>query len=96
MTSAADSVASAPSAVAPEIFVALDAVTFGYDKRTVLDGISMRIPRGKVVAIMGGSGCGKTTILRLIGGQLAPRSGSSTECSRGYRLSAAAASLAPW
>jgi len=35
----------------------------------------MAIPRGKVVAIMGGSGCGKTTILRLIGGQLRPQSG---------------------
>ena len=35
----------------------------------------MTIPRGKVVAIMGGSGCGKTTILRLIGGQLRPQSG---------------------
>ena len=56
--------------------VLLDSVTFGYDAAsTVLDGISMSIPRGKVVAIMGGSGCGKTTILRLIGGQLRPRSG---------------------
>ena len=36
----------------------------------------MAIPRGQVVAIMGGSGCGKTTILRLIGGQLHPQSGS--------------------
>jgi phospholipid/cholesterol/gamma-HCH transport system ATP-binding protein len=51
-------------------------VTFGYDVRTVLKGITMTIPRGKIVAIMGGSGCGKTTILRLIGGQLRPRSGS--------------------
>ncbi len=50
-------------------------MTFGYDQRAVLTGISMTIPRGKVVAIMGGSGCGKTTILRLIGGQLKPRSG---------------------
>ena len=46
-------------------------------RRTVLDGISMTIPRGKVVAIMGGSGCGKTTMLRLIGGQLRPASGRS-------------------
>ena len=38
-------------------------------------GITMTVPRGKVVAIMGGSGCGKTTILRLIGGQLRPQSG---------------------
>jgi phospholipid/cholesterol/gamma-HCH transport system ATP-binding protein len=49
---------------------------FAYDKRPVLSGITMTIPRGKLVAIMGGSGCGKTTILRLIGGQLKPQSGS--------------------
>jgi len=41
----------------------------------VLEGISMKIPRGKVVAIMGGSGCGKTTLLRCIGGQLRPSGG---------------------
>jgi phospholipid/cholesterol/gamma-HCH transport system ATP-binding protein len=56
--------------------VELADVTFGYDARTVLKGITMTIPRGKIVAIMGGSGCGKTTILRLIGGQLRPRSGT--------------------
>jgi phospholipid/cholesterol/gamma-HCH transport system ATP-binding protein len=51
-------------------------VTFGYDRlRPVLRGIDMTIPRGRVVAIMGGSGCGKTTILRLIGGQLRPQAG---------------------
>ena len=56
--------------------IELDGVTFGYDRtRNVLSGISMTIPRGQVVAIMGGSGCGKTTILRLIGGQLRPRTG---------------------
>jgi len=65
----------APGAATSADAVVLDRVTFGYDARTVLDGISMTIPRGKVVAIMGGSGCGKTTILRLIGGQLKPRSG---------------------
>ena len=50
-------------------------VSFAYDRRPVLRGITMTVPRGKVVAIMGGSGCGKTTILRLIGGQLRPQSG---------------------
>jgi phospholipid/cholesterol/gamma-HCH transport system ATP-binding protein len=68
---------AAPPAAAPaaEAAVELAGVTFAYDTRTILSGISMTIPRGKVVAIMGGSGCGKTTILRLIGGQLTPRSG---------------------
>lgn len=43
--------------------------------RPILEGINLNIPRGKVVAIMGGSGCGKTTTLRLIGGQIKPTSG---------------------
>jgi phospholipid/cholesterol/gamma-HCH transport system ATP-binding protein len=67
-----------PAAPAGELAVELADVRYGYDRRTVLDGISMRVPRGKVVAIMGGSGCGKTTILRLIGGQLKPWSGRVT------------------
>jgi phospholipid/cholesterol/gamma-HCH transport system ATP-binding protein len=67
--------ASPPIAARPETAVELSNVTFGYDERPVLTGISMTIARGKVVAIMGGSGCGKTTILRLIGGQLKPQSG---------------------
>jgi phospholipid/cholesterol/gamma-HCH transport system ATP-binding protein len=67
-----------PPAACPEIAVELSNVTFGYDQRAVLTGISMTIPRGKVVAIMGGSGCGKTTILRLIGGQLRAQAGRVT------------------
>lgn len=51
-------------------------LNFAYDNRPILNGINMDFPRGKVVAIMGGSGCGKTTLLRLIGGQLRPTSGS--------------------
>ncbi len=67
--------ASAAQDKAPEIAVELTDVTFGYDQRKILSGISMTIPKGKLVAIMGGSGCGKTTILRLIGGQLKPQQG---------------------
>ncbi|MFO0305967.1 MAG: ABC transporter ATP-binding protein [Burkholderiales bacterium] len=57
-------------------FVEINNVDFGYDKRLILKGISMAVPKGKLVAIMGGSGCGKTTLLRLIGGQLKPSSGT--------------------
>lgn len=56
-------------------FLVLDQVRFGYGQRIILDDISMRFERGKVVALIGGSGSGKTTILRLIGGQLRPRGG---------------------
>jgi len=55
--------------------VELDNVTFGYEARAVLRGIKLTVPRGKVVAIMGGSGCGKTTTLRLIAGALCPQAG---------------------
>ena len=50
-------------------------LNFSYDERAILKGINMTMPRGKVIAIMGGSGCGKTTLLRLIGGGVAPSSG---------------------
>lgn len=49
---------------------------FGYGDRPILSSLAMDFPRGKVVAVMGGSGSGKTTILRLVGGQLRPQSGS--------------------
>lgn len=49
---------------------------FAYGDRPILSGLEMDFPRGKVIAVMGGSGSGKTTILRLIGGQLVPSRGS--------------------
>ncbi len=58
-----------------DVLVRLSDVNFSYDNRQILSGINMEIPRGKIVAIMGSSGCGKTTTLRLIGGQLKPSSG---------------------
>ncbi len=61
-----------------DLLVNINNLNFTYDQRPVLSGINMKIPRGKVVAIMGQSGCGKTTTLRLIGGQLKPSSGEVT------------------
>ncbi|TSE31574.1 putative phospholipid import ATP-binding protein MlaF [Tepidimonas thermarum] len=56
--------------------VELRNLTFGYgDGRTVLDRVSLHVPRGKVTVLIGTSGGGKTTLLRLIGGQLRARSG---------------------
>jgi phospholipid/cholesterol/gamma-HCH transport system ATP-binding protein len=50
-------------------------VSFGYDTRRILDDVSFTIPRGKVTALMGASGGGKTTVLRLIGGQVRAQQG---------------------
>ncbi|MGQ0599239.1 ABC transporter ATP-binding protein [Aquabacterium sp.] len=67
-----DSDASTPL---PETAVELRAVTFGYGDRVILENISLVVPRGRVVALMGTSGGGKTTVLRLIGRQIKPSSG---------------------
>ena len=55
--------------------VELRNLTFSYSERIILDNISLSVPRGKVTALMGASGGGKTTILRLIGGQNKAQSG---------------------
>ena len=64
------------SSISPPALVEITDVDFAYGKRAILQGISLSVPKGKVVAIMGGSGCGKTTLLRLIGGQLKASKGT--------------------
>jgi phospholipid/cholesterol/gamma-HCH transport system ATP-binding protein len=60
----------------PTNLIEIDHVTFGYDaSRTILNDVSLQFASGKVTAILGGSGCGKTTLLRLIGGMYAPNQG---------------------
>lgn len=52
-----------------DALIEIDHVTFGYDSsRTILNDLSLTFRRGQVTAVLGGSGCGKTTLLRLIGG----------------------------
>jgi phospholipid/cholesterol/gamma-HCH transport system ATP-binding protein len=58
-----------------ESIVELCNLSFGYGERRILDDVSLTIPRGKVTALMGASGGGKTTVLRLIGGQCKPQQG---------------------
>ncbi|GAA0755633.1 ABC transporter ATP-binding protein [Ideonella azotifigens] len=59
-----------------QALIEIDHVTFGYDpSRRILNDVSLNFQRGQVTAILGGSGCGKTTLLRLIGGVHAVDSG---------------------
>jgi len=58
--------------------VEIQNVSFGYDPaRPVLQNIDLAIPRGAVVGIMGQSGCGKTTLLRIIMGAYLPSKGTA-------------------
>lgn len=61
--------------MAADPIVSIRNLRFAYDGRAILNGLSLDVPRGKLVAILGVSGCGKTTLLRLIGGQLRPAAG---------------------
>ncbi|MGM0952074.1 MAG: ABC transporter ATP-binding protein [Pseudomonadota bacterium] len=56
-------------------YITLKDVVFSRSGRRIFDGVSLTIPEGRITAIMGPSGTGKTTLLRLIGGQLKPDSG---------------------
>ncbi|MGA8514786.1 MAG: ATP-binding cassette domain-containing protein, partial [Burkholderiaceae bacterium] len=60
---------AALQANSPSPLIEFRNVSFGYGERLILDDITLSVPRGKVTALMGASGGGKTTILRLIGGQ---------------------------
>ena len=60
-----------------DAIIEIDHVVFGYDtSRTILNDVSLQFQRGKVTAILGGSGCGKTTLLRLIGGMVTANQGT--------------------
>ncbi len=58
-----------------DILVRIRGLTFSRGDQRVFDGVDMDIPSGKVTAVMGPSGTGKTTLLKLIGGQLRPEAG---------------------
>lgn len=59
-----------------DAIIVIDNMSFYRDTRAIFSGITLTIPRGKITVIMGPSGTGKTTLLRLIGGQLYPNAGT--------------------
>ena len=61
-----------------DVLVDIRDIHFMYGDRPILKGITLPIRRGKVTAIMGGSGCGKTTLMNLIGGRIKPSRGTLT------------------
>ena len=67
--------ASAPD-TGGEALVEISDLHFAYGDKPVFRGLSLKVPRGKVVGILGASGSGKSTLLKLIGGQIRPDMGT--------------------
>jgi phospholipid/cholesterol/gamma-HCH transport system ATP-binding protein len=65
-----------PAAMSTENVVEIKDLAFSYGKREIFKSVNLTIPKGKVVGIMGASGCGKTTLMQLIGAQLRPSRGT--------------------
>jgi phospholipid/cholesterol/gamma-HCH transport system ATP-binding protein len=65
---------SQPISAAPPL-IELRNVSCGYGGRTILEGVNLSLPRGQVLALIGTSGGGKTTLLRLLGRQIRPTKG---------------------
>ncbi|MCO4756551.1 MAG: ATP-binding cassette domain-containing protein [Oceanospirillaceae bacterium] len=59
-----------------DVIIDIQQLSFSRGERAIYNNVDIQVPRGKITAIMGPSGTGKTTLLRLIGGQLMPDSGS--------------------
>lgn len=77
------------SLISSDNIIEISNLHFSREERAIYQDINLKVPRGKVTAIMGPSGIGKTTLLRLIGGQLKPSSGAIefdgddiTQCNR--------------
>jgi phospholipid/cholesterol/gamma-HCH transport system ATP-binding protein len=64
------------SVISPNPLVSVRNLSFSRGNKKIFDDISLDIERGKITAIMGPSGTGKTTLLKLIGGQLTPVTGT--------------------
>ena len=58
------------------LVIKAEKLKFAYEDRSIVDGFSTRIMRGDRVGVIGPNGCGKTTLLRLLLGELEPRQGT--------------------
>lgn len=71
-------------------------LSFSFQKRKILDDLSLTIEKGEIIALIGSSGSGKTTLLRLICGMLAPQEGSIDTTSHSHAYMSQQDLLLPW
>ena len=56
--------------------IRVEGLKLGFEESVLLEGLSFHVPKAEVFAILGGSGCGKTTLMKAMVGLLAPLAGS--------------------
>ncbi|MQB42558.1 energy-dependent translational throttle protein EttA [Rhizobium sp. ICMP 5592] len=59
-----------------QVVIEMDGITKGYGDRVLIEGLSLKLPPGGIVGVIGANGAGKTTLFRMITGQEKPDSGS--------------------
>ena len=92
-------IATPPRAVSARAAIDAANVTRSYGRRTALANVSLSVAPGEIHALLGPNGAGKTTLLRILGGLMAPDSGSvvvlGADASRNTRAQRAAVGLVP-
>ncbi|MCE5233430.1 MAG: ATP-binding cassette domain-containing protein [Mizugakiibacter sp.] len=73
------SIAFAEPAALPNPLLRLEDAAAGYGARRVLDGVSLNVAPGERIALLGANGNGKSTLVKLLAGALAPQAGARTE-----------------
>lgn len=82
---------------AEEFVITVEELDFSFSReKTLLQGLSLKIPRGKITAIMGPSGCGKTTLLRIFAGLNKPTGGSFSRTTKKLVFVYQQNGLLPW
>ena len=66
------------------MYLEIENLSKSFDGKEVVSGLKLSMNRGEILCLLGASGCGKTTTLRMLGGFLKPDGGKNFSGRRGY------------